>query len=652
MSKVKRKTIEKSFMERVRDWFRNPFLSRKTRIEEKQEDNPFARIIKKVGYAVFGGGSRADEFNGPDFDFEEIIRAYNTDSYVRQAIDKHVELMFKSGYHIVYRDERVKDYMTKRLTLLSDAMGQPIGQFWRDIAENLVKFHNVFIVKKRVDPSQMPTIKGLQYRGLGGKKPVGAYFILPPETVKIKADKHGTIKKYQQDNGEEQVEFNPEDVIHIFYKKPAGKFFGVPFLVPVIDDVKLLRQIEDNVARLIHRFLYPLFIYKVGIAEPGYEATDEEIEAMRSEISSMPIDGGLVVPERHSVDILETKGNLPAEKYLEYFEKRVFTGLGVSETLMGRSATSNRSTAENQSAEMRDRVEAFQTVQEDFINHFILRELLLEGGFDPLLNSEHSAVFEFEEIDTDLKIKQENHAVYMFEHNAWTHEEMRSAIGMEPVKYENRLNYNMFGGKGSTADTDNRNEPQNQYSDKTGTPEYNSERNRLSSIFMDFKEKVTEAVKKGIEVNELVEDFFLRARFYIDICVKNEFLKGKERASEYIEVDTELSYDDTLEKVHSSLEELKKTVKRNLKDIKPEDLRVYFSVLMKDFYRGFEQQLNLAYNSGFLFSLKEGGYKEVSLIIRNKEEKIDLGKLNEIPATIRIDNVLTPTERGDEGESI
>ena len=197
---------------------------------------------------------------------------------------------------------------------------------------------------------------------------------------------------------------------------------------------------------------------------------------------------------------------------------------------MGRSATSNRSTAENQSAEMRDRVEAFQTVQEDFINHFILRELLLEGGFDPLLNSEHSAVFEFEEIDTDLKIKQENHAVYMFEHNAWTHEEMRSAIGMEPIKYENRLNYNMFGGKGSTADTDNRNEPQNQYSDKTGTPEYNSERNRLSSIFMDFKEKVTEAVKKGIEVNELVEDFFLRARFYIDICVKNEFLKRKRKS--------------------------------------------------------------------------------------------------------------------------
>ena len=134
--------------------------------------------------------------------------------------------------------------------------------------------------------------------------------------------------------------------------------------------------------------------------------------------------------------------------------------------------------------------------------------------------------------------------------------------------------------------------------------------------------------------------------------LKTNSLKGKERASEYIEVDTELSYDDTLEKVHSSLEELKKTVKRNLKDIKPEDLRVYFSVLMKDFYRGFEQQLNLAYNSGFLFSLKEGGYKEVSLIIRNKEEKIDLGKLNEIPATIRIDNVLTPTERGDEGESI
>lgn len=448
----------KSIFDKIKNWIGK----RLTGLVEnsKNKDNPLARTIKKVGFA-FLEGTRND-FQESPFDFEEIDAAYNTDSYVRQALDKYIELMFKAGWKIKYKNDKVKEYMRKRLILLSEAMGEPIDQFWKDISEDLVKYSNVFLVKARQDPHPM---KGITYKGLGGKKPVAGYFRLHPSTITIQVDEHGTVRKYKQEVDGNEKTFSPEDIVHIYYKKPAGKFFGVPLATPVLDDVRLLREIEDNVARLIYRHLNPLYLYKVGLDKPGYEATDEEIEAMKEQIQSMPTEGALVVSERHDVKVLGAERQaLDVEKYLKYFERRIFTGFGTPETVMGRGDTSNRSTAETQSVEMRDSVEAYQTVMQDFINHFILRELLLEGGFDPVLNPEHVAEFEFNEIDIDMQIKLENHIIYKYEHNAISHDEMRMALGLDPVSDFSKFNGNMF--RQDTDDTDNRVDPKNQYSNE------------------------------------------------------------------------------------------------------------------------------------------------------------------------------------------
>ena len=447
---------KRSIFDRFKNW-----IGRRLTIygESKAGDNPLARTIKKIGYA-FLEGSRTD-FQESPFDFEEIDAAYNTDSYVRQALDKYIELMFKAGWKIKYKDDKVKDYMTKRLMLLSDAMGEPIDQFWKDISEDLVKYSNVFLVKARQDPI---SVKGIAYKGLGGQKPVAGYFRLHPSTVTIQVDEHGTVRKYKQEVDGNEKNFRTEDIVHIYYKKPAGRFFGVPLATPVLDDVRLLREIEDNVARLIYRHLNPLYLYKVGLDKPGYEATDEEIEEMKIQIESMPTEGALVVSERHDVKVLGAERQaLDVEKYLKYFERRVFTGFGTPETVMGRGDTSNRSTAETQSVEMRDSVEAYQTVVQDFINHFILRELLLEGGYDPFLNPDHTAQFEFNEIDIDMQIKLENHIIYKYEHNAISHSEMRQALGLEPVTDFSLFNGNLF--KKDTSETDNKVNPENQHSE-------------------------------------------------------------------------------------------------------------------------------------------------------------------------------------------
>ena len=71
-------------------------------IKGAKDDNPLAQKIKRLGYAIFDSG-RSDEFSSPPFDLEEVINAYNTDSYIRQALDKYIELMFKSGWSITYK---------------------------------------------------------------------------------------------------------------------------------------------------------------------------------------------------------------------------------------------------------------------------------------------------------------------------------------------------------------------------------------------------------------------------------------------------------------------------------------------------------------------------------------------------------------------
>lgn len=607
-------------------------------------ENPFSRTIQKIGYTTMPGDR--DDFQEPDFEFDDVVRAYSTDGYARQALDKYIELMFKSGWSIKTRDERVKEYINQRLSMLSDAMGEPISQFWKEISEDLVKFSNVFIVKSRNDPEDLEGAPPVQYRGLDDNSPVSGYFRLPPQTMSVKIDEHGTVEKYKQETDEEEEEFDPEDVIHIAYKRPPGRIFGVPFVLPVIEDIKLLRQVEDNTARLLYRFLYPLFLYQVGLAESGYESTNEEVEEMQSEISEMPIDGGLVIPERHDVDLLTTESSLDAEKYLEYFQKRVFTGLGVSETIMGHAGTSNRSTAENQSSEMRDKVKAKQSVIEDYITHYIIRELLLEGGFDPVLNPEQSAEFKFNEIDTDLLIKEENHSVYKFEHDAITHEEMRQELNMDPVEDEGRLQSNMFVSSAQNqADTDNRNDPENQHSERFVYKNLRSNvvENRIKSIYKEFKKELNKTDNK----DKCIEKLFIRSSFYIQNGVTKAYKQGRHKAKEVTMNQEYTNPNEIKNKVNQSLQELKQEFKEKFTG--SSDLLT--SIYEDEFIKFIRESLLFAYNAGLLKALKEEGYKEVEYALNgdiNKSINLNNDRYLEMVPAQKIKPILTPKERGEE----
>ena len=385
-----------------------------------------SEFVKSVSYKE----NNDTEFEDPDFSMEDIQTAYNADSYVRQGVDKYVDQIFKEGYQIYGLDEGAVEYIKLRLAYIAEATNNPTSQFLSDIADDLVKYGNCMIIKSRSnDPNAFP--QGQTLTGLYGKDPIAGYFCANPVTIKCKRDDFGVIQSWQQKTDKGEQEFDPHDVVHFYYKREKGKAYGTSFLIPVLDDVQALRQAEENVLKMMYRFIYPFYHVAVGTEDaPG---TSREVDAMKEAIDGMDVEGGLVTTERVTIKPIASDKVINADPYLKYMESRVFSGFGIPEIMWGRGDTSNRSTGDNMASEMNDRIRAIHKTFEAFFNAFIIKELLMEGGYDPVVNPDQTVELKFNDNDVDVEIKKQVHAIYKYEHNAITEDEMRDELGMDPI---------------------------------------------------------------------------------------------------------------------------------------------------------------------------------------------------------------------------
>ena len=385
-----------------------------------------SEFVKKVTYKE----NSDTDFEDPDFDLEDIQNGYNTDSYIRQGVDKYVDQIFKEGYSFFGTDSNAVDYLKLRLAYIAEASNTPTNQLLMDIAEDVVKYGNCMIVKARnSDQNALP--QGTSVTGLYGKDPVVGYFCANPVTMKCKRDEFGTVTEWQQDNDGGTQTFAPEDVVHFYYKREKGNAYGTSFLIPVLDDVRALRQAEENVLKMMYRNIYPF--YHIAVGTEDATGTSKEVDQLKEALDGMDVEGGLVTTERVQIKPIASDKVIDAEPYLKYMEARVFSGMGIPEIMFGRGNTANRSTGDNMTSEMADRIRAICRVIEMFFNSFIIKELLMEGGYDPVLNPDQAVEFKFNDNEVDVMIKKEVHAIYKYEHNAITEDEMRDELGMDPI---------------------------------------------------------------------------------------------------------------------------------------------------------------------------------------------------------------------------
>ena len=550
------------------------------------------RSVKLVSRNTMG----RQEFAFPEYDLEEIKMACLSDSYIKMAMMKYSYLIYKAGYSIKSENEQASEYIQQRFRAMSFATGTPMEILFQEIGEDLIKYSNAFLVKAR-DDNKMPGIKATP---IYSTKPVAGYFRIDPSTIRVKRDKRGRITKYMQEVDGNRQEYSPLNIVHFYMDREADDVFGTPRVIAALEDIKILRKIEGNVMSLIYRFSIPIYQIMVGLADKGLYATDPEIEDVRREIEKMSMDGILVTNERTSIKSIGVDGEaLDASGYLEYFEKRAFSALGVSEAQMGRGGA--KQDADSMEAQAHDTVKHIQRVISIFIENHIMNELLLEGGYNPILNENDIVKYEFNEISLETKVKLENHELYKFQSNIATFDEVRKKIGMKTEADEDRLYVNMIekqfaidqieakaenethAGNGKeynapkSGQVDSNNNPQNQHGThapkiKESYSDPNLHKKTYEEIYKKYEKARNDIIRGYSDVyevlleaeREIIEDINKRA---LQAAQEGALRAAKELNKKYypweIEIDISPIEEKVKKHINSLFEDIKDKIKNN-----------------------------------------------------------------------------------------
>ena len=420
---------------------------------EPEQIKNLSKALKPAALALGYQGSTyyyntRSTFEPSPYDFDRILQAVDTDSYVKQATLKYKELFWKEGWSITGENSEAVAYLHQRIDFMEMAMKRPFIDFLTEVADHLIKFSNVFIVKARGDMSEyFPQKLNPVNAGL----PIVGYYLIPTEQVRILRDKFNRPKAYQQQT--DPTTYGPTDkdpvwtaerVIHLHFDRKTGRAFGTPFMSSVLDDVIALRQLEEDIQNLVHRELFPLYKYKIGTAEQPAEP--EEIEDAAFKVENMRSEGGLILPYRHDVEVIgANNASLDAANYLNHFKERVAIGLGVAPHHLGMMmGGGNRSMTDRLDTALYDKVKQYQKHLCEMIRVHIFNELLFEGGFDPIVNPMDSDIsdrcfFKFNEIDVDTQVKKETHIIQKFTNSVITLTEARIQLGLDPAYEKEEL---------------------------------------------------------------------------------------------------------------------------------------------------------------------------------------------------------------------
>ena len=378
--------------------------------------------------------------------------AYLVDGIYRQAIDKYSELFRDIK---LVGEEKPVAYLKYRLGLMT----LQIGEDWRDTLfrqiTEYVKVGNGISLKLRggFTPNKDPKIKRIMYEAK--PYPITGLFLFPAHKLQPFVEKEtGAVHGWElAERGRKDkipdlkipgsIPFNGAkinklaykaplipgvDLIHLAYKKPAGLHFGAGMAVSTIEDVSLLRVLEQAIAVMIKKNASPIIHHRITrAASPLAGVQKEIIQAEYLHRRAAP-DGVIITGPNHEIKAIGSESQaIRAEGYLKYFANRVFAGLGITPFLMG-FETGTLGAAEAALKLLFLRTEYCKKEIARCFEAFFFNELLWEGGFDPFTREADQVHLEFEEVDLDKIVKQETHATDLYTKNGITFGELRDIL--------------------------------------------------------------------------------------------------------------------------------------------------------------------------------------------------------------------------------
>lgn len=368
----------------------------------------------------------------PEFDLLEQAALYDAEPLAKAAIQRQLDLWFKQGYRLVGPNKKLNTYINDRLNQIALISGIPIREMLRTVVRSLLKYSNAFLIKVR----NAELSGGI--RKPGRPLPIAGLFPVSPMSI-FPEYENGSLVRWVRilKDGTRVQRFDRKDVLHLTFDKEEDFLFGKPRMLGAVEDVAALRRIEENIEILLAKFLNPIFQLMVGTDNDPckyYPNGTSELDAAKGMIQDMEQEGMLITSERHKLDVVGAFNQaMDATEYLKHFKNRLYTGLGTSAVDMGEGDTANRSTADNISQNLKDRVIADQVLFTDQLQMFLFADLIAEHPDDLSVWRNYTQVgLRFFNVDLDNRIKYEAHVTNLFNNNLLNEDESREELGRQP----------------------------------------------------------------------------------------------------------------------------------------------------------------------------------------------------------------------------
>ena len=408
---------------------------------------------------------------------KDIDAAFENEGYFRRIVSRYLELFWKREYTITGNKKVRVKWVENRLFELEQNSKEPLNELFKQISLDLFKYSNAILFKYRSSTKKYRVSGKKWNNGSKDINPIITVFPIPIRGLAAEIKQSSTGSKlmrytYMMPNGV-ILRLPTEDTIHFKLYSAPGDVFGAPMVGPVIEDIKALRRIEENVELLVFQYAIPFFHVRVG--DDNFPAETNDINIVSDDIDQMSVSGMLITGHRVQISpVSASQAAIDVQPYLKYFKDRILGTLGSSAVEMGEGATSNRSTSLTIDRITQEVAKYAQDSFEEFINKYLIRELLLEGGFK-IKTPDDMVYLKFKELDLDQLIQMQSHYLNLFNNEVLNHDEVRIKMGLKPMTKQqlDKTRYFLFPTKGNIGvegnidgSVENTLHPENQYGKK------------------------------------------------------------------------------------------------------------------------------------------------------------------------------------------
>lgn len=377
--------------------------------------------------------------DGGQFDLELVAKATLIDGIAYQSVEKKLQMIVNSGWRYQGNPDKPEtlEYLKKRFLVFQRATKPPLpwDMLLVDTLSDFIQFANAFWVVGWV-PKGNKIANGLDAVPAGKKGLIGAYYRVAPQYLRATVDRetnsHLGWEFRPPGGGGKVIPLDLEDVVHFNRRVPASRILGYPEMAAAIEDIRGLRDMEDVINKLVFKHANPLIQEEVPDTTGMGYGDQRVVDQAKAALANSAYDGIIVTPPGYKFTSIGAESKaLRAEGYQNYAKHRVYTDLGLSDSLMGEGGAVTMGAADAQRENVTMETEFLQLLFALNLNNKVLYELLLEGGFDPYNNEEDRVHIEFLP-SKDARRKEQLHNLQLWQGNAIYMGEMRAALEQEP----------------------------------------------------------------------------------------------------------------------------------------------------------------------------------------------------------------------------